>query len=670
MLGFDLETYPIGPRKAPKVIVGAMNIAQQDAIRYGVETWAEKMKDLPIGSNGEAREVYFFWAKDLDKFVSLCESVDGPIVAHNAAFDWSCISAYNTNFIGRIFGLFRARKLQCSYIRSLIYFNSIGGLKTIANSKLPLQYGSYRPTSLVGACAYFGVADLSEVKDEDVQVTYYKVETTPFASWPSKYRDYLVQDVEHLDALFHAQEARGNVNLLQSHEVINIFKEAPRRSAFHYALALASAWGMKVDSEAVAALRNFAEDEVRVVADEMVQAGFAYELEGRARQKALEGGKITIRLDNQKVQEALKVAFLEQGKDVPTTSKGTISTSRTTLIASKHPLLVKWAKVGDKKTLWSTFLPALEKSFETSNVVNTSFFPYSETGRISARSPNLLNPPRAGGVRECIVAREGCCFIFCDYEANELRVLSQVLLDELRQSRLAELYISDPQFDPHTYMACKRLGIDYEEGKRRKAANDKDFKKERQLMKCCNFGFPGGMASRTFIDFAKGYNVTVTESEADELKSFFFSQFPEIQAYLQRVGDRVNNYGGQGYLRRVGRLSGDRRFCQLANFYFQGLAAEGGLTAFTRVSEAAYSKPESPLYGSRPVLFVHDEIIIETPLEKAHEAALELQRLMEDSMSLFTPDIPSLAEPTLARKWWKDAYQKFDDQGRLIPSDD
>ena len=267
------------------------------------------------------------------------------------------------------------------------------------------------------------------------------------------------------------------------------------------------------------------------------------------------------------------------------------------------------------------------------------------------------------------MARPGCCFIFCDYEANELRVLSQVLLDELKRSRLAELYQEDPDFDPHTYMACRKLGIAYVEGKRLKAAGDKDFKNMRQLMKCCNFGFPGGMASRTFIQFAKGYGVTVSEMEAEDLKTFFFSQFPEIKYYLDRVGVRVNRYEGQGYLRRVGRLSGDRRFCQLANFYFQGLAAEGGLSAFTRVTKAAYTEPDSPLYGTRPVLFVHDEIIVETPIHRAHDAAFELKRIMETSMAHFTPDIPSVAEPTLATKWWKGAYQKFGEDGRLVPSD-
>lgn len=673
MLGFDLETYPIGPRRAPKVIVGAMNIKVSDAEKFSVSEWATKVKDVEpceYEHEGESRSVYFFWADRLGDFLTLCENIDCYIVAHNAAYDWSCISAMDETYISRVYSLYQSKKVQCTYIRSLIYLNSRGELKTRGNAKVELQHGKYGTTSLVGSCATFCGMDLSEVKDHDIQITYYKVEPIRNVfEWPKAYREYLVQDVEFLSDLFFAQESRGIVPLRETYGQVYIFKEACRRASFHFALTLASAWGLRVDGEAVRKLRRESEDEVQTVADQMVANGFATQLKGKPRERALEKGKITIKVDNKMIQERISNCYTSKGEQPPLTSKGTVSTSRQVLLDCGDELLRRWAEVGDKKTIWSTFIPALEKSFESDGVLNTSFFPYSETGRVSARKPNLLNPPRSGGIRECIKAREGCTFIFCDYEANELRVLSQVLLDKLKKSRLAELYIEDPEFDPHTYMACRRLRIPYEEGKRRKAEGDKELKSIRQLMKCCNFGFPGGMASRTFIDFAKGYGVTVTEAEADELKAFFFSQFPEIKEYLDRVGTQVNRYDGQGYLKRVGRVSGDRRFCQLANFYFQGLAAEGGLVAFATVSREAYCNPNSPLYGSRPVLFVHDEIIMESPLHKAHEAAMELKRVMEKSMSYFTPDVPSLAEPTLALRWWKGAYQKFDEQGRLVPSD-
>jgi len=667
MLGFDLETYPIGPKRAPKVIVGAFNILEKEAEAFGVSSWSTKMKSLESSN----RSIYFFWASALPQFLDLCSRVEGPVVAHNAAYDWSCISAMDTSYMPAIFDLFSKSKAQCTYIRSLIALNAGGWLKTDGLRKIELQYGKYGTTSLVGACSYFCGLDLSEAKDHDVQVTYYKVEGQDFDRWPSAYRKYLVQDVEYLHTLYMAQEQIRFVELEETREEVNIFREASRRASYHFALTLASAWGLRVDAGAVADLRTRAENDVRDVADAMVTQGFAVELKGRARERAIAKGKLAIKIDTLKVRERIQKIYTAQGREVPLTDKGTVSTSRSILKDSGDPLLVSWAEVGDKRTVWSTFIPALEKASQTHGVINTSFFPYSETGRVSARQPNLLNPPRSGGVRECVSARPGCWLIFCDFEANELRVLSQVLLDEFGRgrSRLAELYQEDADFDPHTYMACRKLGIEYDEGKRLKAEGDTEFKSMRQLMKCCNFGFPGGMASRTFIEFAKGYGVDVSEQEANDLKSFFFSQFPEIKDYLDRVGTRVNMYGGQGYLRRVGRLSGDRRFCQLANFYFQGLAAEGGLLAFARVTKAAYASPESPLYGTRPVLFVHDEIIIEAPIHKAHAAAMELKRVMEESMAHYTPDIPSVAEPTLATKWWKGAYQKFDEDGRLVASD-
>jgi len=664
LIFFDLETFPIGPKRAPRIVAGAFNITAQTARAHAVDEWATRMQTY------QDREIYFFWGQNTGSFLELCEDSAQLVVAHNGAYDWGCISAHNPEYIGRIYAMFRKRRIECTYLRTLIWLNAQGQLKSSLGRKFDLEHGKHGYTSYVGACFMFCGIDLSETKDKTVQVTYHTMlQYSTFAEWPAPYRDYLIQDVRYLPDLYGAQEERSTITLKQEYRELYIFKESPRRASIHYALQLASAWGVKVDSLSVRTLRQEAEDVVSVAADQMLTAGLATSLKGRARQRALERGKLTIRIDNKAVAKLVEEGFWGQGMEPPLTEKDQVQTSRSAMVECGNPILKAWADVGDRKTIWSTFLPALEKSFDNQGVINTNYFPYLETGRVSARNPNLLNPPRNGGIRECVIARPGACFVFCDYEANELRVLSQVLLDELGRSRLAELYQEDPSFDPHTYMATRKLNISYKEGKKLKAQGDKELKKMRQLMKCCNFGFPGGMASRTFIEFAKGYNVKVTETEAEDLKQFFFSQFPEIKDYLGRVGTRVNTYDGQGYIPRAQRFSGDRRFCQLANFYFQGLAAEGGLVAFVQVSEAAYSKPESPLYGTRPVLFVHDEIILETPLHKAHEAAMELKRVMESSMAIFTPDIPSVAEPALATRWWKGAEPVYDENNRLIPAD-
>ena len=663
IIGFDLETFPIGPKKSPKIVVGAINIPTELSSKVGLgDTWGTHIKDF---ANGES--VWFFSHKEVGFFLDLAERdfVD-VVIAHNGAYDWACICAHNFEFIRRVYQLFLKKKVECTYIRSLILFNTQGMLKTKRHAKVVLSDNTVGQFSLAGSLHAFSKKDISRFKDKEVQVSYYKVFDKPVSAWEEKYVTYLVNDVEHLPQLYRDQDNLGNVYISEIYFATNSLKEAPRRATYHFSLQLASAWGIRVDPVAVADLKDSIERDVQDAAERLVEAGYGEYLEGRAFEKALASNKLPIKVLQAKLREAV---LEDYGEDAPLTAKNNTRTTREVLEGCKDPVLQEWAEVGAKKTLLSTFIPPLEKAKSNFNVVNTNFFPYSETGRISAYAPNLLNPPRMGGIRECFVARDGCCFIFCDYEGNELRVLAQVLLDQLGKSSLAQLYQEDATFDPHTYMACQRLGIDYSEGKALKKAKDKEFKGVRQIMKACDFGFPGGMASRTFVEFCKGYKIEMSENQAKELKDFFFKQFPEISKYLRKVGNTVNNHKGQGYLPRAYRVAGDRSFCQLANFYFQGLASEGGLTAFSNVSWACYANPKSPLYGSRPLLFIHDEIVLESPLERAHDAAIELKRVMEVSMCKYTPDIPSLAEPALSLRWTKDAYTKYNAEGHLIPCD-
>ena len=81
-----------------------------------------------------------------------------------------------------------------------------------------------------------------------------------------------------------------------------------------------------------------------------------------------------------------------------------------------------------------------------------------------------------------------------------------------------------------------------------------------------------------------------------------------------------------------------------------------------------YCNPKSPLYGSRIVAFIYDEILMECPEEKAHEAAMELTRLMLQGMQIFLPDIPSKVEVEMMRRWIKAAKAVYVNN-RLVPFD-
>jgi DNA polymerase I-like protein with 3'-5' exonuclease and polymerase domains len=133
------------------------------------------------------------------------------------------------------------------------------------------------------------------------------------------------------------------------------------------------------------------------------------------------------------------------------------------------------------------------------------------------------------------------------------------------------------------------------------------------------------------------------------------------------------NESGLGQVEQliVGRFRGGCRYTEFSNSLFQGLAADLAKHALWLVTKACYVQPQSPLFGSRPVNFVHDELVTEIPdNDRAHDAVMEQERIMIKAARGFLPDISNIeCETVLARCWSKAAKPVRDAQGRLIPWD-
>ncbi len=63
---------------------------------------------------------------------------------------------------------------------------------------------------------------------------------------------------------------------------------------------------------------------------------------------------------------------------------------------------------------------------------------------------------------------------------------------------------------------------------------------------------------------------------------------------------------------------------------------------------------------------MHDEILFEFLVDRAHECAMEAEKLMLGAMSVIAPDVKCTAAPALMMRWHKDAEPVYHD-GRLIP---
>jgi hypothetical protein len=208
----------------------------------------------------------------------------------------------------------------------------------------------------------------------------------------------------------------------------------------------------------------------------------------------------------------------------------------------------------------------------------------------------------------------------------------------------------------------------YEDVEKGKKVKGSPAKTARDAAKVFNFGAPGGLGAASLVDYARaGYGVTLTEQQSREMKAQWLRAWPEMVSYFEWINQAVGL--GEAVLRHpiTGFVRGDVGYTDGCNHLFQHLAAMGAKKALFAAAKEAYSEPDSPFYGSRPVVFVHDEIIAEVPEDRADAASRRLAEIMCSEMATLIPDVKITASPTLMRYWTKDATETYDADGKLIP---
>jgi DNA polymerase-1 len=241
--------------------------------------------------------------------------------------------------------------------------------------------------------------------------------------------------------------------------------------------------------------------------------------------------------------------------------------------------------------------------------------------------------------------------------------------------------------DLHLAMGATLLGISYSKAAKRLAAGDSEVKDSRQLAKCINFGLPGGLGPAAFVAFAySSYGVTVSLTRAKQLKAQYLKKWPEMPRYFELINGLLTAKGNkrkQIAQEVSGRIRGRMLYTAACNTLFQGMTADGATRAWWVASQECYTGTskswrahckregiakgtKSPLYGSRPVLFVHDEIVLETPKAKTAAAATRLSQVMIEAMNRYIPHIENEVEPYIAKYWYKAAKPVWASNGDLV----
>lgn len=550
------------------------------------------------------------------------------LVGHNVAFDAAVMVQADPELMPLVWQAYDEGRILCTKLADQLRHIAKGWYRIEPRS------GKRPGFSLAALSERYLGEELSGKAGPDVwRLRYHELDGVPLDQWPEEATRYARQDAETTYRVWSRLVAEG------------LAADLVPQARYAWSLHLVSAWGLRTDPVAVAALRERVEGTISAARAQLIEAKLLRE-----------NGSKDVAQVRARVVRAL-------GDDAPKTARGAVSTSRDVLLSTGDPDLELLASIGADEKLLSTYVPVLEEGTRAPLMPS---YGLAESGRTTCRRPNVQNQPRGGGVRECYVPRDGYVFVGCDYHVAELCSLAQVCLDKFGASRMAD--VLNQGRDLHVDTAAMLLGISYEQAEERRANGDKAVKQARQLSKALNFGLPGGLGASTFVDFARAtYGVELTEARAKELKSQWLAQYPEMARYFDEIGSAGGLQGRfTARQHRSGRLRGGVGFCDGANTYFQGLTADGAKAAVYEAVKATYTLGD-PLFGSRVVAFVHDEIILEAPAAQAPQAADRLSQVMVDQMMRYTPDVQSRATPHIMERWYKDAEPAFDQDGVLIP---
>jgi hypothetical protein len=362
----------------------------------------------------------------------------------------------------------------------------------------------------------------------------------------------------------------------------------------------------------------------------------------------------------------------------------------------EEPVLHALASISAAKHNYDNYIPAM--SHGVLFPINAGWNELVDTGRTSCWGPNWQNMPREGGFRECVIPREGWLFIEADYHTLELCALAEVCEVLFGYSAMAVALREGK--DLHLLMATDIINsfegraLTYEQVEEvyltkvdKYGVTFKLVKSMRQMAKALNFGFPGGLGPESLITYArKSYKVTfgATHEEAmkkaRDLKELWLRRWPEMREYFKYISQKTAEGGGEcAFIQLVtGRIRGGTGYCDGCNTFFQGLAADGAKAAlfycqmecFTGYSpfwtKKEHGDEKSPLFGSRITIFVHDELLGESPRDRAPQAAERMSQVMSLAMSYYIRRVPVHAGPVVMGRWYKDAETVRDADGNLI----
>ncbi|MDE5655445.1 MAG: DNA polymerase I, partial [Clostridia bacterium] len=340
-------------------------------------------------------------------------------------------------------------------------------------------------------------------------------------------------------------------------------------------------------------------------------------------------------------KQLASVLFDELGLKTGKKNKTGYSTNVDVLnsIKNQHPIVPLILRQRELSKLKSTYLDGMLPLIDSKQKIHTVFKQtVTATGRLSSTEPNLQNIPirKSDGklIRKMFVASEGNTLVCADYSQIELRLMAEFSGDE----SMIEAFNNG--VDIHRTTAGKVFGVPFE------MVTDE----MRRQAKAVNFGIIYGIS-----DYGLSEDLGVTVYKAREFINSYFSTYPKVKEYMDRCVEIAKE---QGYVttymnrrRDIPELKSSnynlRSFGERVamNMPLQGSASDIIKLAMLKV----YNALKEGGYKAKLIMQVHDELIIDCPLDEVEQ----VKKLLVENMQNNTPDftVKLIAECSCGKNW-------------------
>lgn len=304
-----------------------------------------------------------------------------------------------------------------------------------------------------------------------------------------------------------------------------------------------------------------------------------------------------------------------------------------------HPVVDKLLEYRTLSKLKSTYCDGLLKVIGEDGRIHSSFNQTeTRTGRISSTEPNLQNIPVRQEVgrelRRFFRASEGKVLCDADYSQIELRVLASMAGDQT----MIDAFNSNQ--DIHRITASQVFGI----------AESMVTPLMRSRAKAVNFGIVYGIGAHSLSK-----DIGVSYKEAKAYIDGYLTNFSAVKGFMEDLieGAKKLGYAETLFGRRrplpelragnvMTRSFGER---VARNMPIQGTAADIIKIAMVNV----YQRLKEEGLSARLILQVHDELIVEAPLEEAEKAAFILKTEMEAAAQMA---VQLTADVQIGKTWY------------------